>query len=285
MKNDQVLACIDGSTYAASVCDHSAWAARRLGAPVTALHAMEHRHGVAPADLSGSIGFGSQEALLEALAAHDHETGKLALARGRLLLDSARARLVAAGVTDPQVRQVHGLLVDQLAELEPTIRLAVIGRRGEGADAGHEHLGANLERVVRALHRPILVVPDDYREPAAVMLAFDGGANTRKAVEILMRGPLFKGLPCHIVTAGEPGGEMERAHDWARQELQSAGFDVHGGVMPGDPESVIPDYQRTHGIDLVVMGAYGHSRIRELLVGSTTTAMLRAIPSALLLLR
>jgi nucleotide-binding universal stress UspA family protein len=34
-----------------------------------------------------------------------------------------------------------------------------------------------------------------------------------------------------------------------------------------------------------VMGAYGHSRIRQLLVGSTTTSMLRTTTSPLLLLR
>jgi len=38
-------------------------------------------------------------------------------------------------------------------------------------------------------------------------------------------------------------------------------------------------------IDLLVMGVYGHSRIRQFLVGSTTTQMLRTTTSPLLLLR
>ncbi|MDP5776249.1 universal stress protein, partial [Pseudomonas aeruginosa] len=44
-------------------------------------------------------------------------------------------------------------------------------------------------------------------------------------------------------------------------------------------------YQNEHAIDLLVMGAYGHSRIRQFLVGSTTTSMLRSTTSPLLLLR
>ncbi|SDK80999.1 universal stress protein, partial [Billgrantia gudaonensis] len=44
-------------------------------------------------------------------------------------------------------------------------------------------------------------------------------------------------------------------------------------------------YQAEHDIDLLVMGAYGHSRIRHLLVGSTTTAMLRQAERSVLLLR
>lgn len=38
-------------------------------------------------------------------------------------------------------------------------------------------------------------------------------------------------------------------------------------------------------VDLLVMGAYGHSRIRNLIVGSTTTAMLRSCQIPVLLLR
>ncbi|MDO2133227.1 universal stress protein [Escherichia coli] len=44
-------------------------------------------------------------------------------------------------------------------------------------------------------------------------------------------------------------------------------------------------YQEEHGVDLLVMGAYGHSRIRQFLVGSTTAHMLRTTTTALLLLR
>ena len=44
-------------------------------------------------------------------------------------------------------------------------------------------------------------------------------------------------------------------------------------------------YRDEHAIDLVVTGAYGHSRIREFLVGSTTTRMIRQSKVPLLLLR
>ncbi|TZG39377.1 universal stress protein, partial [Halomonas eurihalina] len=44
-------------------------------------------------------------------------------------------------------------------------------------------------------------------------------------------------------------------------------------------------YQEEQNIDLLVMGAYGHSRIRHLLVGSTTTEMLRKADIPVLLLR
>ena len=46
-------------------------------------------------------------------------------------------------------------------------------------------------------------------------------------------------------------------------------------VLSGDPEIAIADYVKHAKIDMLVAGAYGHSRIRDLLIGSTTTALLR----------
>ncbi len=283
--HDQVVACLDGSAYSTAVCDSAGWAAKRLNAPLVLLHAIYHRHATGPVDLSGVIGLGTQEALLEQLAAHDQQTGKLALERGRLLIDAARARVDATGGPEAAAQLLHGPLVDRLVELEPTARLVVIGKRGASAHAAPEHLGNNLERVVRALRRPILVVPADYREPASVMLAFDGSDTTHKAVDVVLRGPLFAGLPCHLVTAAEPGGDLARAHAAARARLEDAGFRVLGGVYPGDADTVLLRYQQEHDIGLVVMGTYGHSRIRHLLVGSTTTSLIRQVPGLLLLLR
>lgn len=282
---DQVIGCVDGSEFAGAVCDCAAWASTRLSAPLTLLHAIEYRHGQAPVDMTGSIGFGSQESLLEALAAHDHHAGKLAMERGRHLLETARERVQAAGAPPPTLRQVHGSLVEQVEDVEAAARLLVIGRRGEGAHAAPHHLGSSLERIIRALHCPILVVPAAFQPPASFMLAFDNSASTRKGVEVLMRGPLFTGMRCHLVTAAEAGSELDLAHQGARRQLQSAGFDVRGGVYQGDAETVLTAYLQDHGIELLVMGAYGHTRIRQLLVGSTTTSMIRGVTTPLLLLR
>lgn len=66
--------------------------------------------------------------------------------------------------------------------------------------------------------------------------------------------------------------------------LVHAFLSAHGEFRAGEPEVVIPDYVRDERIDLLVMGAYGHSRIRQLIVGTTTT-MLRTCHVPVLLLR
>jgi hypothetical protein len=51
-----------------AVFDYAAWAWLRLSAPLTLLHVLDEEKCPASADLSGNIGLGSQEHLLEELA-------------------------------------------------------------------------------------------------------------------------------------------------------------------------------------------------------------------------
>ncbi len=280
-----VIACIDGSRITLAVCDYAAWASRRLDAPLNFLHVLGRSEYPIPADLSGNIGLGSREHLLQELAELDEKRSRLALEQGRIMLDEAKARAIADGVANPTSRQRHGELVDTLLELESDIRLLVMGRQGEQGDNLGEHIGSHLENVVRTLHRPILVIPADYQEPKRILIAFDGSATTRKAVEMVAASPLFRGLPCHVVMVGADKPEAHSQLEWARKTLADAGFDVTASLRAGDIEPVLCAYRDEHAIDLVVMGAYGHSKIREFLVGSTTTRMIRQSKVPLLLLR
>ena len=280
-----VMGCIDGSRSAEAVCDYAAWASQRLNAPLRFLHVLDHPRSPARADLSGAIGLGSREQLLEELASLDEQRGKLALEQGRLMLVAARERATADGIARPESCQRHGDLVESLVELEPATRLLVIGQQGEtGASLGQQ-VGRQLEWVIRTMHRPILVTPAEFTAPRSAMLAFDGSATTRKGVEMLAGSPLFKGLPIHLVMVGASTGEAAAQLDRARGELERAGFTVPVAIRPGDVEPTLHAYQAEHGIDLLVMGAYGHSPLRTLIVGSTTAAMIRTVHVPVLLVR
>ena len=281
----KVMACIDGSAYSPAVCDASVWAALRLDAPLTFLHLLDKPQHPPQSDLSGSIGFGAQETLLEELAALDEKRGKLALERGRQILAAAMERARSAGVSAPEGLKRHGGLVETLTEMEEGIRLLVLGKRGEASAIASDHVGSRLERVIRAIRRPILVTTTEFQPPRRVMLAFDGSATTRKGINMVATSPLFQGLPCHLVMAGADTAEARAQLAEARQTMEAAGFTAPTAILPGEPENVLSAYQKDNGIDLMIMGAYGHSRIRQLLVGSTTTAMIRKSTVPLLLLR
>ena len=140
----QVLACIDASPYAQAVCDFAVWAAKQLNTPVALVHVLDKALHTQTPDLSGSIGLGSQELLLQQLAELDEKHSKLAMQRGRLILDAARQQIERAGVTSADERLRHGQLLDTLTELEDQTRLLVLGKRGFSSADAHGHMRVSL---------------------------------------------------------------------------------------------------------------------------------------------
>lgn len=286
-KQDQkVLACVDQSHFADTVADYAAWAACRLSAPLEFLHVIDrHLEQGSGADHSGAIGFNAQEQLLSSLSDQDAAVARSKRERGRLFLNRLRERAIAAGVPAPDMRQRHGTLDDTLVEQEDSVRLFVFGRRGASAETTQRDLGRNVERVVRAVHKPILAVTEGFKEPERVMLAFDGSAVTRKGVDMIAGSPLLKGLPIHVLMSGKGGVDGSKQLAWARDVLVAAGFEVVADIVPGDPEAVIAREVRARSIDLLLMGAWAHSPLRSLLFGSKTADLLRAATIPTLLLR
>ena len=282
---DKIIALVDGSIYASSICDHAAWVATRTARPVELLHVLGRREAPEKTDLSGAIRLGARSALLAELAELDETRARLVAQKGRAILDDARAILTKAGVKRVTSRLLQGDIVETIAAEEAGAGLIVIGKRGEAADFARGHLGSNLERIVRASHRPVLVASRAFRPIARVLLAHDGGASAQKAVTHVAQDPLFEGLTIEVVTVGAASSETEARLDAARATLASAGHAVSTRVVPGQPDKVLGQLDEQDGFDLVVMGAYGHSRIRSLIIGSTTTEMIRSCKVPVLLMR
>ncbi|RUR26727.1 universal stress protein [Vreelandella andesensis] len=283
---EQVLAAIDGSHYAEGVCDYAAWASLALKAPLSFVHVVDN-HSQVPDEqnLSGNLRFGARERLMKELSELDEQRAKVNREQGKLMLEAAKARALEDGIADPIIRQLNGTLVETLVELEKDVRLLVLGKRGESAHSASGHLGSNLERVVREMHRPILMVPKTFKQPEKVLIAFDGSKTARKGVEMLARSPLFDGTECHVLIVGADTAEHRSELEWALSTLRDAGHQAEGAIRSGEVDDTLQAYEKEHAIDLLVMGAYGHSRIRHLLVGSTTTAMLRGSRIPVLILR
>ena len=280
--SDSILAGIDGSPISKAVCDYAAWMSQRLSAPLELLHNIEHPRSAAMTDLSGSIGLGAQEDLLEELASLEQQKSKLLMQQGKLMLQAALERVESAGVSNAETVQRHGGLTETLIEWEQRLGAVVMGIRGEDHEGESKQLGAHLETVIRSLHRPILVVNADFERPESFMLAYDGSDASRKALDMVLRSELLKGIPCHLVHVGRSNSRVLAE---AEGPLKDAGFDLTVSPLDGHVDEALVDYQKKHGIDLIVMGAFGHTRIRELVLGSFTSKMLHHTQKPLLLLR
>ncbi|MBI1262560.1 MAG: universal stress protein [Rhizobiales bacterium] len=268
-----IFAFIDGSAYAQSVCELTAWAAERMERSVEIAHVLGRRQVINRLDLSGNLEFNASSELLKELADLDAQSNKLAQQKGRTILEYAKSVVQSAGVSDVTVRLRNGDLLEALSDFEKDAALIVIGKRGEASEFAKLHLGSNLERVVRSSKKPVLVAARAHKPINSFLIAYDGGKSAMRAIEFLVNSPLLKNLSCHLLSVGDDTATMRANLDVARGKLESVGYVVNARVLPGDPEAVIVQQIEADHIDLLVMGAYGHSRIRNLVIGSTTTAM------------
>jgi nucleotide-binding universal stress UspA family protein len=148
-------------------------------------------------------------------------------------------------------------------------------------------LGSSVERMVRASVKPCLVTPAEFREISHVLLAHDGSAESAKALKAGFALTTALRLKLTLVTVCQREHEetasqvLQQAHDQAR----ARGIAAEAQLVHGDAETEILRLADTAHADLIIMGAYGHTRIRELILGSTTSHVLRKATVPVLLVR
>ena len=286
LQNNTVLACVDGSSLTNAVCDYAAWIAQRVAAPLSLMHSIDHHPETAALlDLSGNIGLDSRDHLLEDMTQLEQQQNKLKLQQGKLIIQAAEQRVAQAGIANATGYQRHGSLVESLIELEDYLRVLVIGVRGKVHEHQPNKIGAKLESIIRSLHKPILVVNDNFTAPQRIMIAYDGSKAADKSVAMVASSPLYHDLVCHLVCVSNhhhSGVLLEKA---AHKLEQVPGIRLISQKLQGKPEQALSEYQAKFEIDMTVMGAFSHTRIHDLLLGSFTVKMLTQSHKPLLLLR
>ena len=271
---NKLLICTDGSQYSEQACYYTAWLAAKNNASIRALYVTDLRQyqGSFIADLSGSLGIQPYDGMIAQLQEIEQQKAKL-------VREQTESVFIAQGQSERlEFHHETGSLVDIIDDYsDEGTDIIIIGKRGENADFASEHLGSMLERVIRATDRPCLVTSRKFREVKQAVIAFDGGQSSRRALQFLTLHEPFRSLELHVLTVGEGGDEDGAADHLAEAEslLTDAGLQATYQVLNGEVEDVIGRYIEANEIDLLVAGAYGHSRIRDLFIGSTTTLLLR----------
>ena len=241
-----VLLCTDGSSFAENVYKYGAWFARSFNAQINVLSVTDIRsQKVADTtNLSGTIGLGASEQLLNELVNLEHERAKLNNQRARLILQKAGETLKTEGVEDFNLIHKAGFLVDCLHEFEDTSDLIVLGKRGEAVDFASGHLGANVDRIVRSSRKPCLVTSLIFQPIERILVAYDGSASGKKILQFLVDSPCTQSLEIHLlkVTKNTSDKTAIARVTKAKQWLQGAGFDPVCNLLEGEIETVIANY-------------------------------------------
>lgn len=286
MKN--ILLCTDGSAYSQVSYEYAAWLAQRIDIAIEILYVTDRRaeQVLQTSDFSGNLGIDSYQHLLDELVELEAAKAKVNHQRAKIILQEAEQFFGDRHLEKIKLTHETGFLVDLFHKLEQESDLVILGKRGENANFATEHLGANLERIVRSSIKPCLVTPREFQPVKRILLAYDGGKSCQKAIEYLSQSPIFKGLDLHIITVDT--GNKDKAQqnlNTAQTIMEQVGINSTSTLLTGDVEDEMEKYIATHNIDLLIMGAYGHNRIRHLIIGSTTAQMLRNSHIPVLLFR
>jgi nucleotide-binding universal stress UspA family protein len=268
----------DGSDHSSAALDYGIWLARRTGAKITGLYVVDivTLEGPLLHDISGSLGF-------EPYLNFSTKMREVLEARGEDILTGFVERCEKEGIGH-ECSLASGVVVSEISERAKVADLVIMGRFGVNVEFEYGLLGSTTEGVIRRASKPVLVVPDRFSEPARPLLAYDGGATAAKAMH--SAAELVKTLGLSLTVLAVAGGEEgDRLLSEAKEYLKPYGVEAEYKSREGAAYREIVSCYEDGGYDMLFMGVSHHSRIVEMVLGSTTEHVVRAVEGPVFLER
>jgi nucleotide-binding universal stress UspA family protein len=116
-------------------------------------------------------------------------------------------------------------------------------------------------------------------------VAYDGSAPAHKALKLAAELSKQTAWPLSVVMVTADRASEENISKKAEVLLSDFKMDSVATILTGKEDKALLQFIREETVELLVMGAYGHNRFRELLVGSTTSSVIRKSTIPVLLTR
>ena len=275
-----ILIPTDGSEYGKTAIEYGIYIAKRLEAQLIGLHVVDVSlmQGPVFSDISGSIGLPPYQEFLPVIEAGLDE-------RADAILKAFREQCEAAGL-HPEARKALGVIDKTIIEAGKKTDWILLAQRGE-----HFHLakggilGSTAELVVRNSGKPVLVTPAKYQDVESMALAYDGSSPAHNALKLAVNLSEKAAWPLTIICITGDQAVADKLHHKIEAYLEPFHIDCEILTIHGKENREIMKFIQEGSVELMVMGAYGHNRLRELLVGSTTSDVIRKSKIPVLLTR
>ena len=275
-----ILIPTDGSDYGKTAIDYGIYIAKKLAAQLIGLHVVDVglMQGPVFSDISGSIGLPPYQEFLPVIEAGLNE-------RAEAILKAFRERCEAAELY-PEARKAIGIIDEIIIEEGKKTDWILLAQRGE-----HFHLtkgsilGSTAELVVRKSGKPVMVTPATYQDIESMALAYDGSPPADNALKLAVSLSEKAAWPLTIICITGDQAVADKLHKKIEDYLEPFQIDCETIMIRGQEDREIMKFIREGSVELLVMGAYGHNRIRELLVGSTPSDVIRNSKIPVLLTR
>jgi nucleotide-binding universal stress UspA family protein len=276
-----ILVCTDGSAHGDVATRYGIHLAKGLEARLMGMHVLDSRmlEGPLMADISGWIGAQPYGAQLQ-------QFRELMQQKGEAVLQAFAEQCQDEGLTsDHWICMGHPSRV--ILEEEGKAELLILGRKGEHADLVGDMVGSTADRVSRNSVNPCLVVGANYAPITRILAAYDGSGQASQGLHEAVELAETLQIPLHVITIAESVQESDAASIMADAARLAEAHGIHPecAIREGEPHEAIREYAERQDCDLIVVGAHGHRRIREMFLGSTTSQLISDSDLPVLLVR
>lgn len=280
MKIKSILIPTDGSDFAKTAIEYGIYIAKRLDAQLAGLHVMDIRliQGPVFTDISGSVGLPPYQEFLPMLQDSLEE-------RAEIILQSFATRCEEAGL-HPEIKKTVGIIDETIVEEGKNADLILLAQRGEHFHLGSGAiLGSTAESIVRKSGRPVMVTPAMFQEIESMGLAYDGSGPADNALKLVVELYEQTSWPLTVIIITDDHRVGATLSQKMEDFLEPYKIESTTIVLQGKEEREIIKFIQEGSVELMVMGAYGHNRLRELILGSTTSYVIRKSTIPVLLSR
>ncbi len=269
---NRVIACIDSSPCIEAVAEAAAWVAKQTQRELVLLQILDYY----PAsyhlgEISGVIGFESNAMLLKELAELEQKQSELALDYSNNLLKHISELIEKQyGLTSTKIQE-KGDFLEQSFNILKENDVVIIGRVGERAAEKNKPIGSNVENFIRGANCTVITVGEHFEAPRRFIFAYEYSPTCQKMLQRIAQSDLLKTLQCHLLYVGDHPEMLTEPEKY----LKGAGIEVVPVYRYGDVAQNILEYQAEHKIQLIVLGAFSHSKIHQFFLGSITTTIFR----------
>ena len=274
-----VLVPLDGSEHSKAALDYAIWITKKFDGTLFGQHIIDSisLEGTFFHDISGSLGF-------EPYLDFSSKMREILDERGKIILDEFASRCEKQGVRYTTFLDM-GLIANEICERAKLADLVVIGHRGVNEEFSTGLLGTTAESITRKCPRPIFVSTKQFSAVENPLLAYDGSQRASSAMESAAEFCATLRLPLTVLTIAKEDAVAHTNLQHARSYLSSYPIEARYESARGYPEQKIVEQLVNHRHDLLFIGAYGHRRIIEMVLGSTTEYVLRNAPCPVFLNR
>jgi nucleotide-binding universal stress UspA family protein len=274
-----ILVPLDGSDHSKAALDYGIWLCEKFDGTLLGQHIIDtiSIEGTFFHDISGSLGF-------EPYLDFSTKMREVLEERGKIILEDFAIRCQAKGIRHQTFLDM-GLIANEICDRSKVADLVVIGHRGINEEFSTGLLGTTAETITRKCPRPVFVSTKRFKAIERPLLAYDGSQRASSAMESAAEFCSRLNLPLTVLYISKDEKLAEGVLQQAKSYLSSYSVRAQFETARGYPEQKIIDHLVNFNYDLLFIGAYGHRRIIEMVLGSTTEYVLRKTPCPVFLNR